>query len=115
MYRLIVPLALTGRSVQGNDAVGEEVAAFAEATVEVVGRRTGSSKDPAALFVDRQASPGVCAAIRFSFHPFPRLVSQLTFGWDGVKDPFHVTGDGVVGPDVPRRRVVGFVHARRDD
>ena len=66
MDGLIVPLALAGRRVEREDAVGEQIAAFSEAAVEVIGRRARRREHPAALLVDRDAAPGVRAAVGFS-------------------------------------------------
>ena len=76
-HGLEVPLALARHRVEREHGVGEQVVALAEPAVEVLGRRAGRRKHPAALLVDRHAAPGVGAAVVLSLDPLPGVVAEL--------------------------------------
>ena len=112
---LKVPLALAGERVQCQHRVRKQVVTLTEAAVEVFGRRAGGGEYPAAVLVDGHASPRVGAAVVLSLDPLPGVVAELALHGNGVKDPLHRSGNGVVAATMAGRRIVALVDARRDD
>src|SRR5690606_28065534 len=102
--RLIVPLALTGSSVQRHDAVPEEVSPLSKSAIEIICRRTGGKEHPSPFFIHRESAPRIGAAVDFSFHPLPCIVTIFTLPRNGVKYPFEFSGNRVVRPHIAGRR-----------
>ena len=115
VHGLVVPFALAGRRIESEHAVREQVVPFAEASVKILGGRTCCAEHPAAFLIDRHAAPRVRAAVAFSLHPLPGVMTRLPFPRNGVKDPLERPGDGVVGANMAGRCVVTFVDPRAHD
>ena len=62
MDELVMPEALAGAEVEREDAVAEEIGAFAVAAVHVVSGRAEREIADAALLIDRDFAPGIDAA-----------------------------------------------------
>ncbi len=100
--RLKMPYALAGRSIQGQQGIGEKVVAFAIGSVEIEGGGTGGNEDQAALFVEAHAGPVIGAADVLPRVFGPGIVAELAGMRDGVKGPANFSGARVESTHVAR-------------
>ena len=87
MHELLVPQALAGARIEGQQAVAEQVGADAVAAVEIERRRSGREVDDAARHVDRDLAPGVGAADVLPGVLRPGVVAELARTRNGVERP----------------------------
>ena len=102
---LVVPAALAGSDVDGQQAVGEEVVADPRGAVEVGRRRSGRREQQAPPGVERHAGPGVGAARHLQGALGPGLRARLSGTRDVVVPPDQRAVDRAVRGDGARQRV----------
>ena len=115
---LLVPQALAGLGVEGDEAVGKEILADAVSAPEIKRRRARRAEDDAALFVEGEPGPDVRAADVGVGVRRPSLVADLAGQWDGVEAPDEFPAADVVGADVSgcsRGRTFAKAHAHDEE
>src|ERR1051326_4734780 len=100
MDELIVPLALAGGGVDGEEAIGKKILANSVRTPEIKRRRTdGDVYDPT-LFIQRHAAPTIHATDEFPSVRWPGFVAEIARLWNGSKGPNRFSGSNVVSSHV---------------
>ena len=106
-------------TVDGDDALGEEVVAGPHAAVPVVRRRAGGQVDDAQLLVDRHVGPDVGVPAVAPRLVAPRVGAEVVAPRDGPEDPLHLAGARVVRPHVAGGRLAqgepGVLNDAADD
>ena len=113
---LVVPDAVAGAGVEGDEGICVEVVSDAVAAPEVEGGGTGGAEDEAALLVEGEAGPDVGAAGVLIGGGWPGFVAGFTGLGNGVEAPDQFTGAEVIGADGTRGgRGRAFAQAHPDD
>ena len=87
MNHLEMPEALAGAGIERKQAIAEQIGALSVGAVEVVFGTADGNVDDAALLIDGEFAPGVCAADRFPGIFRPGVVSEFAGMRNGVEDP----------------------------
>ena len=106
MDRLVVPLALTGREIQREDALAEEPVARPVAAVVIAGRHLDAHVDGVELLIDAHLRPHAGVAGVGPRILEPRIVAELAGARHGMKDPAALAGAHVVGAHIANHRLV---------
>ena len=93
---LEVPLHFAGIGVEGDDALGVEVVAFADVAVEIGGGVAGAPVEEIQLGIVGAGEPGAAAA-GFPGVAGPGVVAGFAGAGDGVPAPETFAGVGVIG------------------
>ena len=103
MHELLVPLALAGRDVDGDERVAVEVVAGMRDADVVAADNRDRDVDDAARFVDREIAPRVGAADRLPGVVLPGLVIGIARLRDQVERPHQRAGARVPRLESPAR------------
>src|SRR4051794_38376033 len=115
MDGLKVPKALSGASIDGDEAIGKQVGARPVSAVEIVSRRAGRNVHDPALLIDAHFTPVVHSADILPRIRRPRVITELTGMRDGMERPREFSGQDVVRADIPGRRAILFAGRRADN
>src|ERR1700691_3759908 len=100
MHHLEMPDEFSRPGIEREQAIAKEVRSGSIGSVEVIFRAGGRDEDDAALFIERQTAPGVCAPHRFPCVFRPGVVSKLARMRNGMEYPDQAPGLNVVGTNV---------------
>ena len=115
MHKLEIPHTLTGARIERQEGIAIQIRSFAVRAVQIVGRRTEREVGNCSFLIERNFPPGVVSA-----HTLPgiwrkRIVSELAWTGNCVKDPSHLPAAYVIGSDISRRRTVGLPRRRTEN
>ena len=109
VHELVVPDALAGLQIDGDETLGEEIVAGTMAAEIIAGRFFDGQVGDAEILVDGHLRPDAGVAGVLPRLLQPRVVAELAGLRNGVEDPQPLARAGVVAADV----ALGVLHAAR--
>src|SRR5688572_3492155 len=112
MQQLVMPEPLAGAQIECKERIAKEVVSFAIAAPQIECGGSEREISDAALLVDCELGPRVCAARSFPRIGRPRVVAELSRTRDRMEGPHKFAGQHVERANVTGRRVVAFTRSR---
>src|ERR1700722_5083863 len=101
-----MPKIFSRSGVERQQAIAEETGAGTIGAIEIVSRGSQWKVGDSALFIDRHPTPVVGPADVLPGVFRPGIVAKFAGMGNGMKNPDHLAGEDVIGPNIARRGVV---------
>src|SRR5436853_480343 len=103
-----MPQSFSAGRIQANHAIGEEIVAFASASVKIRRGRPGPDKNETALFIDGRAPPIIGRPRNFPSVAFPALMTDFARTWNRMKPPALPAHVNIESARIARCRPASF-------